>query len=91
MRYFKFKAETPYAGCNDEYFLSFKDEEVTKELLDNHAENFCVETAERYIDCAVDWREYAFEEEAEEAEEDYYSGCFCYCEEITKEEYKESL
>lgn len=86
MRYFKFKVETPYAGCNDEYFLSFKDEEVTEELLNNYAEDLCVETAEKYIYCVLDWEDDDFEE----AEEDYYSNCFCYYEEITKQEYEEN-
>lgn len=85
MRYFKFVADTPYCGTENEYFLECRDD-ITEEELNDYAEQFRFENAESFEYCATGWDD---DFETEEDRQSYYEDCVCNYEEITKEEYEE--
>ena len=90
MFYFKFTAETPYCGTEATDYRIFK-ERPTDAELDEMAEEFGCWNAESYEYLVTDWLEDEdeFDEEMEEAVENYYADCYSGWEEITEEEYKE--
>lgn len=82
MRYFRFSAETPYAGTQNFYYNSFEDD-VTIEELANCADEYAVENGESYDYLIAGWGNKPEQEELD----DYYEECYCDYKEITEEEY----
>ena len=90
MFYFRFTADTPYCGTENTDYRIFK-ERPTDAELDEMAAEFGQLNAESYEYLVTDWLEGEdeFDEEMEEAIENYYADCYSGWEEITEEEYKE--
>lgn len=86
MRYIHFTGGNDYCGCDIDEQEAFPDN-VTDYELDEIAENKAIENGESFSHCATGWNE---DFESEEEEEDYYEGCWCEWEEISKEEYEEN-
>lgn len=83
--YYKFIADTPYAGTEEVFYQMYAGERPTIDYLDNEAEEFCRQNAESYKYLVAGWRE----EPNEEDLNNYYADCTCYWEEITEQEYFE--
>ena len=84
--YYKFIANTPYAGT-EEIFYQMYGTDPTEEELRRDAEDFCEENANDYEYLAGDWG-------CEPDEDDlaiYYDDCTCEWEEISKEEYLKGI
>ena len=95
MRYFKFTADTPYCGTENEYFYKIEDENATPADLDEMAEELARDNAESFEYLIHGW-DYnpveegeMTEEEYEQSLEDYYADYSCKYEEISAEEYEE--
>lgn len=96
MRYYRFIAETPYAGTDNDYYMCFEDNEVTEEHLEAIAAEYCNTNAESFEYLIFGW-DYdpveegdMTEEEYDEEVQNYYADCLCTYEEIFKEEYLEN-
>lgn len=85
MKYYKFIANTPFAGTESEYYIFFK-EEPSEYELEELAEEYRMETAENFSHYCTDWED----EEDEEELENYYESCECEYFEISREEYEEN-
>jgi hypothetical protein len=97
MKYYKFMAETPYAGTDNEFYMSFEDNEVTEEHLDVIAAEYGNSNAETFEYLIFGWDNDPVgegdmtEEEYDEEVQNYYADCFCTYEEISEEEYLEYI
>ena len=90
MRYFEFKANTPYTGTESTDYYAFEDN-VTTEELERLAGELNEQNASGFEYMVTGWDddEYEDEDERQEALDYYYADCFCTYREITKEEYEE--
>ena len=88
MKYFRFTANTPYAGTTNDYYFAVEDNAATEDFLDECAEEFAYENGETFEYLATGWDE---DFETEKDREAYYADCYCDYEEITKEEYEENF
>lgn len=92
MKYYKFIANTPFVGTESEYYTFFKEEPLECEL-EELAEEYRIENAERFSYLVTGWEDAEDEEEREREEEeleDYFDNCECEYFEISREEYEEN-
>lgn len=94
MFYYKFVADTPYCGTENENYVCSK-EKLSEAELDEMAEEFARENAEGYEYLITGWDdeniEDMSEDEISEMIDNYYADCHCSWEEITKEEFEENI
>lgn len=83
MRYFFVHGGTGYCGCDFEDVFECPDE-VTEAEVDQITSEMALDNGEIYEYVASGWEE---EFETEQDRDDYYAGCWCDWEEITKEQY----
>lgn len=94
MKYYRFMAETPYAGADNDTYMAFEDD-VTEEHLDAVAAELCNTNAESFEYLIFGWEYDPVEEgdmtqeEYDEEVQNYYADCLCTYEEISEEEYLE--
>ena len=90
MFYFRFTADTPYAGTENTDYCEFEIRPTDAEL-DEMAENYKQSNAEGFEYLVTGWNGDNFEDNAEEAEalDNYYADCTGTWEEISEEEYNE--
>lgn len=81
MKYYRFIAETPFCGTDQEHYVKFDQEPTEEELA------IC---ADGYREDVADSFEYLLDDEEEEERENFRADCTCDFEEITKEEYEEN-
>lgn len=81
MRYFRFSADTPYAGTHNFYYDVFEDN-VTEEELADYADECAINNGGSYEYLIAGWGN-----EPEEELDDYYAECYCTYEEITEADY----
>ena len=95
MKYYKFIAETPYAGTSNDYYESFENE-PTEEELDEMACDFAAENGESFEYLVFGWNADPVvegemtQEEYEQEIEFYREDCTCSWEEISESEFKEN-
>ena len=87
MRYIKFTGGNGYCGCDIEEYVEYEDD-TTDEELDVDAREYALDNGETYEYVATGWDE---DWECEEDRDNYYEGCWCIWEEISKEEFEESV
>lgn len=86
MRYIKFTGGNGYCGCDIEDYAAYED--ISDEELNNIAEIYALDNGSTYEYVATGWgRDW----ECEEDRDYYYDGCWCIWEEISKEEFEESV
>lgn len=94
MFYYKFVADTPYCGTEDEIYMC-SERELSKTELDEMAEEYARENAEGYEYLVTGWDDEIIEDMSEdeitEMIENYYADCGCSWEKITKEEFEENI
>lgn len=97
MRYFKFYADAPYAGCSMEEYYAYSKDIITDEMLQDIAEDLGNDHCSSYEGIAtrgIEEEDYAsfedYELALEEAVEDYWEDCSWGWEEISYEEYIEN-
>ena len=97
MKYYKFMAETPYAGTDNDYYVSLDDDEAIEKFLDEIADEYNHTNAESFEYLVFGW-DYDPVEEGDMTEDEYqeqidcyYADCFCTYEEISEEEYLEYI
>lgn len=83
MKYYKFIADTPYAGTENTLYLAFKDD-VSESFLEECAEEFRFQNAQDYEYLVTGWDE---DWESDEEMEQYYDSCSCYYLEISEDDY----
>ena len=94
MKYYRFMAETPYSGTDNDYYMIFEDD-VTEKHLEAVAAELCNTNAENFEYLIFGWEYDPVEEgdmtqeEYNEEVQNYYADCLCTYEEISEEEYLE--
>ena len=86
MKYYKFTMNTPYCGTEETVYEAYE-EDPTIEELNEKAEELSQLHAEGYEYLVAGWGEEPSVEELDE----YYADCSCDWEEVTREEYVESV
>lgn len=94
MFYYKFTADTPFAGTRERIYESFEENpsddyliSIADDLAQNQADSF------EYLvfGCNSSPEDEGITQEEWDAEiEDFRADCYCYFEEITEEEYNEN-
>lgn len=95
MKYYKFMADTPYAGTEYVEYYKFEDD-ISETILRETAEEIRRQNAESYDYLVFGWNADPVEDgdmstdEYEEVMDSYYSDCTCDWEEISEEEFLEN-
>ena len=81
MKYFKITCTNGYCGCNEDFYITAKNEsdvwDEAEEILTNVYSFWDPDS--RFVDDLENWDEL----------EEYYENCEAFVDEITKEEYEE--
>lgn len=85
MRYIKFTGGTEYCGTDFTLVREY-DDNISEDDLDEEAAILANDTGADFEYMATGWDD-GFE--TDEERETYYEGCWCYWDEISKEEYDE--
>lgn len=86
MIYYKFIADTPTAGTENTFYLSFEND-VSEAILEQTAEEYKIENGEEYEYCVTGWDE---DWKSESEREEYFDECTCEYFQISREEYEEN-
>jgi hypothetical protein len=91
MFYYKFTAQTPFCGTDNEYYCASK-EELSRGELQEMAEQYATENGESFEYLVTGWDDDEFDDpdERQEALNNYYADCCCEIEEISEEEFLEN-
>lgn len=95
MKYFRFCANTPYSGTEQERYLAFPDN-VTEEELEEYAEEMAHNNGESFEYLVFGWDADPVgdgemsQEEYDEQIDNFYADCDCSFEEVTEEEFVEN-
>lgn len=95
MKYFKFTANTPYCGTEEERYVAFPDSATVKEL-EEYADEMTHDLGESFEYLVFGWNADPVgdgeisQEEYDEQIDNFYADCYCEYTEVSEEEFIEN-